>query len=104
MTYYEWGYYLVFIYLSAFFLIVGSWAWFIHIKEKEKPYSLLVLVSLASPFLLFSVAIKLAEYTGSNSGVFVSIFLLMILFANSIMLNLTIILVSLKNKGRSTIK
>ncbi|ASF40693.1 hypothetical protein CEH05_16650 [Halobacillus halophilus] len=89
---------MVFIYLLAFILLVGGWIWFIYLKEKEKQYSILIVVSMSSPFLLFSVAIKLAENTGSNSAIFSSYSLLMILIANSILLNLTIFLVSLKKK------
>ncbi|MGP4070798.1 hypothetical protein [Halobacillus sp. B29] len=89
---------MVFVYLSTFVLLVGGWVWFIYLKEKEKQYSILILVSMSSPFLLFSVAIKIAENIGSNSGIISSYFLLMILIANSILLNLTIFLVSLKKK------
>ena len=90
---------MVFIYLSAFILIIGSWAWFIYNKEKDKPYSILVLVSLATPFILFTIGIKLAEYKKATVVVFASIFLLFILLGNSIVLNLIIFIVSLKKKG-----
>ncbi|MCA1010641.1 hypothetical protein [Halobacillus halophilus] len=89
---------MVFVYISAFILLVGGWVWFIYLKEKEKQYSILILVSMSSPFLLFSAAIKLAENTGSNSGIINSFFLLVILLANSMLLCLMIFLVSLKKK------
>lgn len=91
---------MLFLYLSAFLTISGTWSWFIYNKEKEKSYLLLTLVSVGLPFVLFYAGINLADNIGSNSLVFGSIFLLIILLANSILLILTIIVVSIKKKER----
>ncbi|WP_163527211.1 hypothetical protein [Halobacillus ihumii] len=90
------------LFLLALLLICGGWLWFSYNHKNEKSHLLLFIITIGAPYLNYYIGLQYAAYLGSQGAGYVTGFLTLVLFANSIIMIISIaVSTARKNRGNT---